>query len=118
MTELDKRLSIIAKACYDKNAFDIRVLNISKLSSIGDYFVIASGNSTIQVSAIADAVEEEMYKAGLKLIQKEGYNTSTWILLDYGDIIVHIFKKEEREFYNLERLWSDSDEIDVKLLIS
>lgn len=117
MTELDKRLSIIAKACYDKKAFDIKVLNISKLTSICDYFVIASGNSITQVSAIADAVGEEMYKAGFNLIQREGFNTSTWILLDYGDIIVHIFKKEDREFYNLERLWLGSDEIDVKLLI-
>ena len=118
MTDLDRRLSIIVKACDDKMAFNIKVLNISKLTSIGDYFIIASGNSTVQVDAIADAVEEKMDKAGFKLIQKEGQNSSTWILMDYGDIIVHIFKKEERDFYNLERLWSDSDELDINLLIS
>jgi len=118
VVDLDKRLSVIVKACDDKRAFNIKVLDISKLSSIGDYFVIASANSAVQVSAIADAVEEKMSKAGFKLIQKEGHNFSTWVLLDYGDIIVHIFKKEDRDFYNLERLWSDSDELDVNLLIS
>lgn len=118
MTEIDRRLSIIVKACDDKKAFNIKVLDIKKITSIGDYFVIASGNSTSQVSAIADEVEEKMKREGFDLYQKEGGNSARWILLDYGDIIVHVFHKEEREFYNLERLWSDSEEIDVKLLIS
>lgn len=117
MTDLDRRLPIIVKACDDKLAFNIKVLNISELTSIGDYFVIASGNSTTQVAAISDAVEEKMDKAGFKLLQKEGYNSSKWVLMDYGDIIVHIFRKEEREFYKLERLWSDGVELDINLLM-
>lgn len=118
MTDLDRRLSIIVKACDNKKAFNIKVLGIGKLTSIGDYFVIASGNSTKHIAGIADAVEENMYSQDFELIQKEGHNSSsTWILMDYGDIIVHIFKKEERDFYNLERLWSDSDELDINLLM-
>ena len=94
MTDLDRRLPIIVKACDDKLAFNIKVLNISELTSIGDYFVIASGNSTTQVAAISDAVEEKMDKAGFKLL-----------------------RKEEREFYKLERLWSDGVELDINLLM-
>lgn len=113
MKELDERLSIISKACDDKKAFDVKVLDISKLSSIGDYFVIASGNSTTQVVAIADEVEEKMAKSGFELLQKEGQNSARWILLDFGDIIVHVFHKEDRKFYNLERLWADSHKIEM-----
>ncbi|SHH66889.1 ribosome silencing factor [Sporanaerobacter acetigenes] len=118
MTEIDERLSTIVKACDDKKAFDIKVLNIQKISSIGDYFVIASGNSTSQVTAIADEIDEKMSKIGFGLVQKEGYSSARWILLDYGDIIVHVFHREDRSFYNLERLWSDSEEVDISLLIS
>lgn len=113
MKELDERLSIISKACDDKKAFDVKVLDISKLSSIGDYFVIASGNSTTQVVAIADEVEEKMAKSGFELLQKEGQNSARWVLLDFGDIIVHVFHKEDRKFYNLERLWADSHKIEM-----
>jgi len=111
--ELDERLSIISKACDDKKAFDVKILDISKLSSIGDYFVIASGNSTTQVVAIADEVEEKMVKSGFELLQKEGQNSARWVLLDFGDIIVHVFHKEDRKFYNLERLWADSHKIEM-----
>lgn len=113
MKELDRRLSIISKACNDKKAFDIKVLDISNLSSIGDYFLIASGNVTTQVAAIADEVEDKMGKLGFDLLQKEGKSSARWILLDYGDIIVHIFHKEDRKFYDLERLWADGEEIEL-----
>lgn len=112
MKEIDSRISIITKACDDKMGFDIKVLNISKLTSIADYFIIVSGNATTQVAAIADEVEEKMGRAGFDLKQKEGYGTNRWILLDFGDIIVHVFHKEDREFYKLERLWADGEEID------
>jgi ribosome-associated protein len=77
------------------------------MTTIADYFVIASGNSSTQVASIADEVENKMSEAGFdKIANKEGYNSARWVLLDYNDIIVHIFHKDEREFYNLERLWS------------
>lgn len=113
MKEIDKRLSIISKACEDKKAFDIKILGISKLSSIGDYFVIASGNSTTQVAAISDEVEEKMKESGFEILQKEGQSSARWILLDYGDIIVHIFHRDDRKFYSLERLWADSEKVEL-----
>lgn len=107
MLSLENKLSIITKACEDKKGMDIKVLNITKLTPIADYFVIASGNSSTQVMAIADEVEDKMLQAGAEEIIKEGYQSGRWILMDFNDIIVHVFHKEEREFYNLERLWSD-----------
>lgn len=109
--EVDKRISIIVKACNEKKGTDIKVLNLMKLTPIADYFVIASGNSTIQVMAIADEVEEKMREAGFDPSSKEGYRSGRWILLDFKDIVVHIFHREDREFYNLERLWADSEEL-------
>ncbi|WP_313756324.1 ribosome silencing factor [Tissierella sp.] len=110
MLDLENKLSIITKACEDKKGIDIKLLNISKLTSIADYFVIVSGNSSTQVMAIADEVESKMIEAGELEFSKEGYQSGRWILLDFNDIIVHVFHKEEREFYNLERLWSDGGE--------
>jgi ribosome-associated protein len=113
MLELDKKLSIITKACEDKKGIDIKVLNIGKLTPIADYFVIASGNSSSQVQAIADEVESKILEAGNEEeVSKEGYRGGRWILLDFNDIVVHVFHKEERDFYNLERLWSDNGERD------
>lgn len=110
LNEIEKKLSIITKACDDKNASDIVQLNISKHSAIADYFVIASGNSSTQVQAIADAVDDEMAKAGYEDMEKEGYKSGRWILLDFSDIIVHVFHKEERDYYNLERLWNEEQD--------
>lgn len=109
--DIDERISIIIKACYDKKGFDIKALDIKKLTPITDYFILVSGNSTTQVLSIADEVEEKMIKAGHEIFGKEGRESSRWILLDFGDIIVHIFHREEREFYSLEKLWADSDEL-------
>lgn len=110
---INDRLKTIVSAADDKKAFDIKVLNISEITSIGDYFVILSGNSQRQVISITDAIEEKMEAAGYKLINKEGYRVGKWVLLDYGDILVHIFYKEDRDFYNLERLWMDAIEVNV-----
>lgn len=107
MNSIENKLSIITKAMDDKKATDIEVLDISKKTSIADYFVIATGNSSSQVTAIADEVEDKMFQAGYdKLENKEGYQSARWILMDFNDVIVHVFHKDEREFYNLERLWS------------
>lgn len=106
MDNIDNQLSIIKQAIEDKKGSDLEVLNISEMTTIADYFIIVSGNSSIQVTSIADEIENKMFLAGYDKVHKEGYESARWILLDYGDIIVHIFHKEEREFYNLERLWS------------
>lgn len=111
MKDIDERVSIITKACYDKKGFNIKILNLKKITPMADYFIIASGNSTIQTVAIADEVEERMEVSGYPLLGKEGYQTGRWILLDFGDIIVHVFHKEDREYYNLEKLWADSEKI-------
>lgn len=96
------------KALDDKMGLDINVLDIREISVIADYFVIASGNNPSQLKAMADEVEEQLYKAGFKLNHSEGFQTKSWILLDFGDIVVHLFNKEDREFYNIERIWGDA----------
>ena len=107
MKEIESKVSIISQAIDDKGGIDIESIDISKMTTIADYFVIASGNSSSQVKAIADEVEDKMFLAGYeKIYNKEGYNSARWILLDFGDVIAHIFHKEERGFYNLERLWT------------
>jgi iojap-like ribosome-associated protein len=101
----------ICSAADNKKAIDIKVLDITDISPITDYFVICSGSSTIQVKAIAEEIEDKLLGKGYNLYHKEGYNTSRWILLDFGNVIVHVFHREEREFYNLERLWADAEVI-------
>lgn len=100
------------KAAYaaldDKLAKDIKVLEIGNISPIADYFIIASGNNPNQLKAMADTVEEALYKAGFKLGHSEGMQTNSWILLDFGEIVVHLFNKEDRDFYSLERIWGDA----------
>ncbi len=106
-----KRLDIIKNAFEDKKATNIEILNVSEQTSLGDYFVIASCQSTIQVRACVDEVEEKMSDAGFMVKHKEGYRGGSWILMDYGDIIVHIMQQETREFYAIERLWDDAGTI-------
>lgn len=111
MTTLD-RAKQIAALIDNKKGEEVRVLQIGTLTTIGDYFVVATGNSTTQVKALADEVEEKLSAEGLEPKRIEGYTSASWILLDYYDVIVHIFLKETREFYALERLWGDAHEID------
>lgn len=94
-----------------KKAQDIRVLHIGTLTTIGDYFVVATANSTTQVKALTDEVDEKLSAIGEQPRRIEGYTTASWVLMDYRDVIVHIFLKETREFYALERLWNDAPEI-------
>lgn len=115
MADKKEMLRVAIEAMSDKKADDIRVIDISKVSVIADYFVIASGNNPNQVQAIADNIQEELHKAGFKMNPKvEGYNSATWILLDYEDIIFHVFSSEDRLFYNLERIWRDGVELDIE----
>ena len=112
--DMDEKLSIIVKACVDKKGFDIKVLDLRELTTITDYFVIVSGNSTTQVSAIADEIRDKMDEAGYDMLGIEGYREAKWILLDYESVVVHVFHKDDREFYNLEKVWADSKELDVE----
>ena len=95
------------KALTEKKASDIRIIDISGISVLADYFIIADGSNQKQIEAMCDAVEEELYKANVHVKQVEGNHNSSWILMDYGDIIVHVFSKEDRLFYDLERIWGD-----------
>ena len=94
-------------ALEDKKAEDIKVIDISEVSVIADYFIIANGTNNSQIQALSDNVEEKLGQAGVPLRQIEGYNNANWILLDFHDVIIHIFDKENRLFYDLERIWRD-----------
>ncbi len=94
-------------------AEDIRVLGVSGITSIADYFLLASGGSANQVRSLSDYVEEELAKEGKHPLRTEGYAAGDWITLDYGDVLVHIFRRETREFYDLERLWVDAADVDI-----
>ncbi len=107
MDQLKTMVKMAVDALEDKKGQDIKIININQVSVIADYFIIASGSNTNQVQAMADNVQEMLYKAGYECRQTEGYQSGNWILLDYNDIIVHIFCIEDRLFYDLERIWSD-----------
>ena len=111
MNELELTREIV-KVLDRKKAIDIKVLRINELSIVADYFVIASGTSNTHVKSLADEVEYELSQKGIEPSHIEGRATG-WILLDYGSVIVHVFTGESREYYNLERLWSDAAQIDI-----
>ena len=101
-------VEIITEAIDDRKGRDIEVIPLAEKTIVADYFVIASGSSTTHLRGIADAVMEKMEKEGVNVAHLEGYETASWILLDYLDVVVHIFQQSEREFYNLEKLWQGS----------
>ena len=110
--EESKKMALLAlDALEDKKAEDIAILDISEISVLADYFIIANGTNRNQVKAMADSVEEALGKAGYEPKQIEGYQTANWILMDYKDIIVHVFGREDRGFYDLERIWRDGKQI-------
>lgn len=98
----------VVDAAADKKAADVILLDIRNVTTIADYFVICSGNNTRQIQTIADAVDEALKKQGTQMFQREGIAETGWVLLDFGDVIVHIFGPKEREYYRLERLWSEA----------
>ena len=104
---------IACKAIDDKKGQDIKVIDIHNVSVIADYFVIASGTNYNQVQAIVDNVEEQLGRAGFEAKQIEGNRNSSWILMDYGDVIVHVFDEENRLFYDLERIWRDGKVLEM-----
>lgn len=100
-------------ALNDKKGEDIKIIDITGISVLADYFIIANGTSDSQVNALVDNVEEALHKAGYSLKQREGQASGSWVLLDFGDIIVHVFDKENRLFYDLERIWKDGKVTDI-----
>ena len=110
-----KELAILAaKALDSKKGADIKVMEVTDLTSLADYFVICTGSSNTQINALCDAVEERFeLEAGEKALHREGHRGGTWVLLDYGCVVVHVFNNEAREFYSLERLWSDGKPLDL-----
>lgn len=104
------------EAMEDKKAQDIKIINIEHVSSIADYFIIASGTNRNQVQAMADNVNEVLGRAGVEPKQMEGYQNANWILMDYRDVVIHIFDEENRLFYDLERIWRDGSLVEREAL--
>ena len=107
MTKAAQMAKMAVAALEEKKAEDICIIDISEVSVLADYFLIANGNNKNQVQAMIDSVEEKLGKAGFSPKNVEGYQTANWILMDYKDVIVHVFGKEDRGFYDLERIWRD-----------
>lgn len=109
----EEKIKTAVKALDSKRAEDIQVIGIGDLTIIADYFIIANGMSNTQTKALAEEVEFKLSQMGVEPNRTEGYQGQTWIVLDYGDIVVHVFYKETRDYYNLERLWSDGTSVDI-----
>jgi ribosome-associated protein len=107
----------IVKILDQKKANDIKVIKIDNITILADYFVIAGGNSSTQVKMLADELDFQLSQQGIQPYKVEGYRSQNWIVLDYSDVVVHVFYHETREFYDLERLWADGEQIDISHLI-
>ena len=114
MTTEKQMAQLVCRALDEKKGRDIKVIDIHDVSVIADYFVIASGSNQNQVQAMVDNVEEQLGRAGFEPKQVEGVRNSSWILMDYGDVIVHVFDEENRLFYDLERIWRDGKTFDME----
>jgi len=112
-----ERAKLIVKKAYDalndKKGEDIKVIEIGKLSTVADYFIIANGSNAPHVESLVDNVEEELLKENIHAERIEGVKSSGWILMDYNDVVVHVFSKEDRLFYDLERIWRDGKEVNI-----
>lgn len=113
-----KELVTLAVQLLDnKKAIDISVLEIGDLTPLGDYFVIASGASNTQVKTLSEELEDKLSEQGVEPRRVEGENSAVWILMDYGDVMIHLFHKDTRDFYCLERLWADANRIDAQMFL-
>ena len=117
MTSYETAIAAV-KAIDGKKGLNIQVIRISDISVLADYMVIATGNSSTHVKALADEVEYRLDGAGVSVSHIEGYRSNSWILLDYVDVIVHVFSEEAREFYDLDRLWQDGESIDISEFVT
>lgn len=116
MSQPREMAKIAYAALEDKKGEDIRVIDISEISVVADYFIIANGSNPSQVQALVDNVEEKLKEADYQVKRIEGSRSSSWVLMDYSDIVVHVFDKEDRLFYDLERIWSDGKEVSFENL--
>ena len=107
----------VTKALDAKKGMDIKLLRISDVSSLADYFLICTGTSNTHVKTLCDYAEYTMESLGEKMLGREGHRGNTWELLDYGSVVVHVFTEEARDFYSLERLWADAENVDISDLI-
>ena len=113
-SDLDPEVQLAVRCAADRKAFDMSVLDLRQIASFAEYFIIASGANQRQVQAISDEIEEQLKKQlSSRPVRIEGYSSAEWVLMDYGDFIVHIFNKEAREFYDLERLWRDAGKVSL-----
>ncbi|MCR5441834.1 MAG: ribosome silencing factor [Lachnospiraceae bacterium] len=110
---ISKEIRAVIDAMEDKKGLDITVLDLSSVSDITDHFIICSGTNRSQIQALSDGVEEALAKKGLHHKGIEGYDTANWILLDYGDFVVHVFDKDSRSMYDLERVWGDAGKLEI-----
>lgn len=110
---MEKIVEVAVKALDSKKAVDIKVIEIKKLSALADYFIICNGTSVTQIKTLADECEFQLEQNGFRVKHREGKNSGNWVLLDFGDVIVHIYNKEMRQFYDLEKFWRDGIDIDV-----
>lgn len=108
---------IAVKALDSKKGKEIRLIRIDKITTLAEYFVICTGTSNTQINALCDAVEKELTEKGEEPLHREGYRGGTWILLDYGCVVVHVFNDEARKFYSLEHLWADGEEVDLSAIL-
>jgi ribosome-associated protein len=113
LSEFDERIRRALNAAWEKKALDLTVLDLREIASFTDFFVIATGTNKRQVQAISDEVVEQLKRGGTRAARVEGYQTAEWILVDYGDFVVHVFDEKARRFYDLERLWREARRIDV-----
>ena len=113
MNQAKDMVKIAVKALDDHKGEDIRVIEIGEVTTIADYFIIANGTNTSQVQALVDAVQEALGRQGFEPKRVEGLGSTSWILIDYGDVIVHVFSREDRLFYNLERIWRDGKSAEI-----
>ena len=108
---------ISVKALDSKKGKEIRLIRIDKITTLAEYFVICTGTSNTQINALCDAVEKELTEKGEEPLHREGYRGGTWVLLDYGCVVVHVFNDEARKFYSLEHLWADGEEVDLSAIL-
>jgi ribosome-associated protein len=113
--DTEDAVMIAARAASGKKATDLVVLDLRNAASFTEYFLICTGGSTRQVQAVSNAIEEALLKNGKRPLHIEGYSSAEWILLDYGDLIVHVFSAASRRFYDLERLWRDAPRVEIKV---
>ena len=109
--------AIAAKALDDKKAKDVKILRTTEQTVLADYFVICNGTSSTHIKALVDAVDKALSEAGEPPVRREGLRSDIWVLMDFGSVLVHVFTDEARKFYNLERLWSDSEEVSLSSLL-